>query len=140
MAGWIRSLTERSEGWAEPRSHPAYAVWPVVPAAPLDFRYRNPLTMTRSSRREPLKWGEGGREVEKLWQKPKCSRRQHIKEGKEREDLKEPYSLCLSGIEEVRVDGKTLRFHVNKLPRVESAKSLEGLTPLFETQIFPYIS
>lgn len=60
VAGWIRSLTERSERWAETRSHPAYAVWPVVPA-PLDFRYRNPLTMTTSSRQEPLTWGAGWR-------------------------------------------------------------------------------
>lgn len=79
VVGWIRTLTERSEGCAESRSLPACAVWPVVPAAPLDFRYRNPLTMTTSSRQEPLKWGAGGREGEKLWQKPKCSRRQHIK-------------------------------------------------------------
>lgn len=63
------------------------------------------MMTTRSSRQEPLKWGAGGRGGGgKLWQTPKCSRRQHIKVGKKKERILRSHTANDSVV--LIIDGK----------------------------------
>lgn len=135
VAAWTRTLTERSEGWAGPGSHPAFAVWPVVPTAPLNLRYRNPLMMTtRSSRQEPLKWGAAERE-EKAVAEAEMLKATAYPNGRRERKFQQDIQLVPWRNRTCTWDRTKLR--LNKPPRAQSPKVLRDRLPYTRNRDLP---